>query len=61
MAKDHNDNCICPLFQRQIQYGECYEVQEIRNDDMSMELALEAFDVSKADVECKKCRFYVIS
>lgn len=60
MAKNHNDKCICPLFGRTILYGECYEVQEIREDEMDMELAMEPFDVEKANEVCEKCKWYVV-
>ena len=61
MAKNHDDKSTCPLFGREIQYGECYEVQEIREDEMDMELALEAFDLKRANEICEKCQWYVVS
>ena len=60
MAKNHNDKCVCPLFGREILYGECYEVQEVREDEMDMELAIEPFDVDKANEVCEKCKWYVV-
>lgn len=60
MAKNHNDKCVCPLFGRKILYGECYEVQEVREDEMDMELAIEPFDVDKANEVCEKCKWYVV-
>ena len=42
MAKNHNDRCVCPLFGREILYGECYEVQEVREDEMEMKSARSA-------------------
>lgn len=60
MAKNHNDKCICPLFGREILYGECYEVQEIREDEMDMKLAIEPFDAEKANEICEKCKWYVV-
>ena len=60
MAKNHNDKCVCPLFGREILYGERYEVQEVREDEMDMELAIEPFDVDKANEVCEKCKWYVV-
>ena len=60
MAKNHNDKYICPLFGREIVYGECYEFQEIREDEMDMELAIEPFDVEKANEVCEKCKWYIV-
>ena len=60
MAKNHNDKCICPLFGREILNGECYEVQEIREDEMDMKLAIEPFDAEKANEICEKCKWYVV-
>ena len=60
MAKNHNDKCVCPLFGREILYGECYEVQKVREDEMDMELAIEPFDVDKANEVCEKCKWYVV-
>ena len=42
-------------------YGECYEVQEVRGDDMDMALALEPFDIDKADEICEKCKWYIVT
>lgn len=61
MAKNHDDKYLCPLFEREILYGECYEVQEVRDDEMDMELAMEAFDLEKANEICEQCKWYVIA
>lgn len=61
MAKNHDDKCICPLFGREIQYGECYEVQEVREDEMDMSLVVEAFDLERANEICEKCQWYIVS
>lgn len=60
MAKNHNDKRVCPLFEREILYGECYEVQEVREDEMDMELAVERFDIETADKVCETCRWYIV-
>lgn len=60
MAKNHDDKFHCPLFDRDIMYGECYEVQDIRSDDMDMSLAIEPFDIDKADKICEKCKWYIV-
>ncbi len=61
MAKNHDDMCICPLFARTIYYPECYEVQEIREDEMDMKWARETFEVEKANEICEKCKWYMVN
>lgn len=60
MAKHYDDRILCPLYGREVCYGECYEVQEIRGDEMDMALAIELFDMEKAREVCEKCRWYVM-
>lgn len=60
MAINHNDKHICPLLKCEILYGECYEVQEIREDEMDMELAIEKFDIAEANRICELCKWFVI-
>ena len=60
MAKNHDDICICPLYGREISYGECYEVQEVREDEMDAKWLRESFDMDKANEVCGKCRWYVV-
>lgn len=60
MAKNHDDKFRCPLYDREILYGECYEVQDIRSDDMDMSLAIEPFDIDEADKICEKCKWYIL-
>ena len=61
MAKNNDDKCICPLYGREILYGECYEVQEVREDNMDMKWLLEPIDIEKANEICEKCRWYIVS
>lgn len=61
MARNHDDRCICPLYGRQILYGECYEVQEVREDNMDMKWLLEPIDLEKANEICEKCQWYIVS
>ena len=60
MARSPNAKHECPLYNREVYWSECYEVQDVREDDMSMELAFEAFDRDKANEICEKCRWYVV-
>ena len=60
MAKNHDDQRLCPLYGRQIYYGECYEVQEVREDEMDPKWLYEQFDMEKADEVCEKCRWYIV-
>lgn len=60
MARSPNEKHKCPLYERQVYWSECYEVQEVREDEMDMKLAYEPFDVDKANEVCGKCRWYVV-
>lgn len=53
-----DDKHICPLLKREIFWGDCVEVQDIRDDNMDMELFSEMFDLKEADIRCEKCRWY---
>ena len=59
MARHVNDVHRCPLYNRDIQYGECYEVQEVREDSMDMKWLMEPIDINKANKICEKCRWYI--
>lgn len=61
MAKNHDDKFLCPLYNREISYGECYEVQEVREDEMDMELLIERFDMELANEICTKCKWYIVN
>lgn len=55
-----NEIHFCPLYNRQIFWGGaggCVEVQEVREDNMDMELLPEPFNISKANTVCEKCRW----
>ncbi len=60
MAKNHDDSGICPLYDRIICYGECYEVQEVREDEMDAKWLREPFDMETANKICEKCRWYIV-
>lgn len=61
MAKNHDDICICPLYGRGIFYGECYEVQEVRHNEMDIKWLREPINIGKANEICEKCRWYVVA
>ena len=61
MARNHDDRCWYPLYNREIYYGECYEVQEVRGDEMELKWLREPFDRAQADEVCTRCRWYVVS
>lgn len=61
MAKNHDDKHICPLYGREILYGECYEVQEVREDNMDVKWLMEPIDIKKANEICEQCRWYIVS
>ena len=61
MAKNHDDQCRCPLYGRNIMYGECYEVQEVRGDNMDMKWLRDPIDLKRANEICDKCRWYIVN
>ena len=51
------DKHQCPLFDREIYWGGaggCYEVQEVRENNMDLELFPGIIDVKKANEVCEK-------
>jgi len=54
-----DDKHYCPLYEREVFWGDCYEVQEVREDNMDMELLVEPIDLDiaekKCDHECRWC------
>ena len=50
----------CPLYDREISWSECYEVQEVREDEMDAKWLREPFDMGKANEVCQKCKWYVV-
>lgn len=60
MARSPNEEHKCPLYNRNVTWSECYEVQEVREDEMDAKWLAEPFDSRKADDVCEKCRWYVV-
>ena len=59
-----NDQHFCPLFNRNIYWGGpggCYEVQEVREDNMDMTLIPQLFDLKQANICCDKCLWCIVS
>lgn len=61
MARRTDAKHECPLYGRNIYWGECYEVQEVRDDEMDMALLLEPIDIEQANRICEKCRWYLVN
>lgn len=61
MAKNHDDTHMCPLYGREVFYGECYEVQEVREDEMDMKWLMEPIDIDRANEICEKCKWYIVN
>lgn len=58
-AKHH-----CELLGKEIfwgGYGGCYEIQEVREDNMDMELLPFTIELDKADIICEKCGWCHVS
>ena len=60
-CRSPNEMHDCPLFNKGIYWSMCVEVQEVREDNMDMELSLEVFDIDKANTVCSKCRWYMVN
>jgi len=63
-VRSPNDKHYCPLKNRDIfwgGYGGCVEIQEVREDNMDMELLPEPFDLDAAQNACEKCRWYCVN
>jgi len=59
-----NDRHYCPLKKREIfwgGYGGCVEIQEVRDDNMDMELLPEPFDLIDAQRICEKGRWCYVN
>lgn len=53
-----NDKHHCPLLGREVLWGECWIVQDIRGDNTDMEFAPKSFDLDEAAQSCEKCGWY---
>lgn len=51
-------NYNCPLFGKAIYWGDCWIVQDIRDDNTDMKFALEPFSIEKANIICEQCKWY---
>lgn len=58
--RDWDAKKICPLLKKEIYVGGCIEVQEVRDDNMDMELFYDdPFDLNEAQSTCEKCKWYL--
>lgn len=53
-----NDKHDCPLLKMKILWGDCVEVQDIRDDNMDADLFPVSFDINTANTVCEQCRWY---
>lgn len=56
-----NDTHFCPLLKETIYYGSiggCYEIQEVRENEMDEELLPFSLDKDAANKICEKCKWY---
>lgn len=53
-----DDKHSCPLLKRDVLWGECWVIQDIRDDNTDMEFAPEPFELSTSNKVCEKCRWY---
>lgn len=60
MARSPLEKHKCPLYSRDITWSECYEVQEVRDDEMDMKWLREPIDIDTANEICEKCRWFVV-
>ena len=58
------DRYECPLLGHAILWGGpggCYEIQEVREDNMDVEMLPIPIDVEIANEVCNKCRWYCVN
>ena len=60
MARSANEKHYCPLYNRDVYWSECVEVQEVREDEMDMDLLPESFDLQTAAVQCEACKWCIV-
>lgn len=60
MVRHPHDTNNCPLYNRKVSWTECYEVQEVRDDEMDLKWIAEPIDIGKANEICEKCRWYIV-
>ncbi len=53
-----DDSHDCPLLKRKVFWGECWVVQDIRDDNTDMDFAPEFFDLDKAEEICETCKWF---
>ena len=51
----------CLLLNRTIYWGECWVVQDIREENTDMEFAPAPFNIEVADEICEKCRWCYVN
>ena len=59
---DPDQKRYCPLLKKDIYWGGCYEVQEVRKDNLDMENFFDKFfDIEEANDICEKCRWCYVN
>ena len=53
-----DDKHQCPLLKRDVLWGECWVIQDIRDDNTDMKFAPEPFERSTAKKICVSYRWY---
>lgn len=54
----------CPLLEKEIFWGGeggCYEIQEVRDDNMDVEFLPFELDIERANDICEKCRWCYVN
>ncbi len=59
-----SDTHYCPLLREEIFWdgeGGCYEIQEVRDDNMDVDFLPFTLDIEQANDICEKCRWCYIN
>ncbi len=56
-----DDKHNCPLLEREVFWGDCWIIQDVRDDGTDMEFAPEPFDLERAAEICEECRWYIVN
>lgn len=62
--RNPTDKHECPLLRHEILWGGpggCYEIQEVREDNMDMDLLPAPIDLEEANKVCEKCQWYRVN
>ena len=55
-----DDSHDSPLLKRKVFWGECWVIQDIRDENTDMDFAPEPIDLHEAEKICETCRWFQV-